>query len=116
MAGRDRPDTQEALDRIKGAFDVDREKLPVIKRLMRFQVFASAMLMLVAVLSIVSLGLALQSESDARQRAEQRVETFEVQINTVLDSIDEAQTEANSQREDIKDLLKQIEGELQGEL
>ena len=110
MSGRrDDPDTQDALQKMQSAFDSGEQRPGKIGRFLTFQVFASTLLLIVVILSGVSLTLALESEQEARERAENRVVLFEDQIEIVLDSIEDAQSEATDDRDEIYRILEHIE-------
>lgn len=119
MSGRNYPETQEALQKIQGALDTVYTKRSFPQRLFSFQTFASVLLLLVVVLSIVSLSIALHSEQEARARAElrqetaqERVEIFEGEVNTILSEIQVVQEHTDEQHADLDQLIRRIEENL----
>lgn len=119
MSGRNYPETQEALQKIQGALDTVYTKRTLAQRLFSFQTFVSVLLLVVAVLSIVSLSIALHSEQEARARAElrqqaaqERVEIFEGEVNAILSEIQVVQEHTDEQHADLDRLIRRIEENL----
>jgi len=104
---RERPDISEALDEITEYHNQDAHKNPVLQRLLDFKVFATALLIALVVITLISLGLAVYYNAQLTEDSAERTERFESHVEDILEEISDGQ---DTRTEELRRVADQLEG------
>ena len=107
---RHREDVDEAIRKMNLSMESTNSKFS--KKLFNFQVFVSALLLSLVLITSVSFAFTMRADREARVRAEERQILFEEHVTSILDSIEETQLRGLQQRSELNTLLDQLRDDL----
>lgn len=115
MEGRDRQDTRDAMESIK------RSRVTSRPGVLGFQVFASVLLIAVAVMTATTFAYVFHAERSAREVSDERNEIYQEQVESILEEIKQTQeagiqrgVDANRKLDEVRDQLSDLLSKTEG--